>query len=87
MLALTRRLGESLIIGDDVKITVLNIYENQIGLCVNDSQCVFVNQQENTSIRDGIIVNVVKIDKAHVKLGIEVPAGETINKEDGYKND
>ena len=79
MLALTRRSGESLIIGDDVTVTVSNICESQINLCVNDSQCAFVNLQENISIRDGIIVNVVKIDKAQVKLGIEAPAGATIN--------
>ncbi len=87
MLALTRRSGESLIIGDDVKVTVSNICENQINLCVNDSQSAFVRLQENISIRDGIIVNVVKIDKAQVKLGIEAPAGVTIHKEEGDKND
>ncbi len=30
MLVLTRRSGESVVIGDDIKITVLNIGENQI---------------------------------------------------------
>jgi len=38
MLILARRQGESVIIGDDIKITVLNIGENQIKLRVNDKQ-------------------------------------------------
>ena len=87
MLVLTRRLGESLIIGNDIKITVSNICKNQINLCVNDSQCVIVNLQERISIRDGIIVKVVKTDKAQVKLGIEAPEGITINREEVYKKD
>ncbi len=85
MLVLTRRLDESLIIGDDIKITVLTIDKTQINLCVNDSQCVIVNLQESISIRDGITVKVVKTDKAQVKLGIEAPAGVTISREEVYK--
>ena len=87
MFVLTRRKCESLIIGDDIKIIVSNICKNQINLCVNDSQCVIVNLQESISIRDGIIVKVVKINKAQVKLGIEAPAGVTINREEVYKKD
>ena len=37
MLVLTKRQGESLRIGDDNKITVLNIDENSVELGVNDS--------------------------------------------------
>ncbi len=87
MLVLTRRLGESLIIGNDIKITVSNICKTQINLCVNDSQCVIVNLQESISIRDDIIVKVVKIDKAQVKLGIEAPEDVTINREEVYMKD
>ncbi len=87
MLVLTRRLGESLIIGNDIKIAVSNICKNQINLCVNDSQCVIVNLQESISIRDGITVKLVKTDKAQVKLDIEAPEDVTINREEVYKKD
>ncbi len=38
MLVLTRKAGEGLLIGDDTKITVLNIDTDQIKLGVNDSE-------------------------------------------------
>ena len=85
MHVLTRRLGESLIIGNDIKITVLNICKSQITLSVNDSQCVIVKLQESIPIRDGIIVKVVIIGKTRLKLGVEVPAGVTINREELYR--
>jgi len=87
MLVLTRRLDESLLIGDDIKITVLNIGKNQIKLGVNDSECVTIKLKENLSIRDGITVKLVKTDKSQVKLGIEAPGGVIINREEVYKKD
>ena len=87
MLVLTKRSDESLLIGDDIKITVSNICKNRINLCVNDSLCVIVNLQESISIRDGIIVKVVKTDKAQVKLGIEAPEDVTFNWEEVYRED
>lgn len=85
MLVLTRRLGESLIIGDDIKITVLNIGEDQTKLSVNDSEGMALDLQETTTIKDGITVTLVKIDKAQVKLGIEAPEDVTINREEVQK--
>ena len=85
MLVLARRKDESLRIGDDIKITVLNIGKKQIKLCVNESEGVTINLQESISIRDGIIVKLVKIDKTQVKLGIEAPEDITINREEVQK--
>ena len=42
MLILTRRQGESLRIGNDIKITVCIIYKTQIKLEINDSEVVTV---------------------------------------------
>ena len=42
MLILTRRQGESLRIGNDIKITVCVIYKTQIKLEINDSESVTV---------------------------------------------
>ena len=87
MLVLTRRKCESLIIGDDIKITVLNVDKNQIKLGVNDSEGATINQQESITIRDRITVKLVKIDKAQVKLGIDAPKDVTINREEVPKED
>ncbi len=73
MLVLTRRLEESLIIGDDIKITVLNIDKSHIRLGVNDSDGVIINLQESVSIRDDLKIKVVKIISNQVKLGIIAP--------------
>ena len=87
MLVLTRRQGESLRIGDDIKITVLIIYKTQIKLGVNDSEGLTINLQESIPIRNGITVKLVKTDKTQVKLGIEAPEDVTINREEVYKKD
>ena len=46
MLILTRRVGETLIIGDDVNITVLGIKGNQVRLGINAPKDVSVHREE-----------------------------------------
>jgi carbon storage regulator len=46
MLVLSRRLGETLIIGDDVKITVLGISGNQVRLGIAAPKDVSVHREE-----------------------------------------
>jgi carbon storage regulator len=46
MLILTRRVGESIIIGDDTAITVLNVKGNQVRLGVNAPKNVSVHREE-----------------------------------------
>lgn len=46
MLILTRKIGESLIIGDDVEITVLSVRGNQVKLGVNAPKEIAVHRQE-----------------------------------------
>ncbi len=46
MLILTRRVGESLMIGDDITITVLGIKGNQVRIGVNAPKDVAVHREE-----------------------------------------
>jgi carbon storage regulator len=46
MLILTRRVGESLMIGDDVTITVLGVKGNQVRVGVNAPKEVAVHREE-----------------------------------------
>jgi carbon storage regulator len=46
MLILTRRIGETLVIGDDVTVTVLAIKGNQVRIGVNAPMDVQVHREE-----------------------------------------
>lgn len=46
MLILTRRVGESVMIGDDVTITVLGVKGNQVRIGVNAPKEVAVHREE-----------------------------------------
>ena len=46
MLILTRRVGEMLMIGDDVTVTVLGVKGNQVRLGVNAPKSVAVHREE-----------------------------------------
>ncbi len=46
MLILTRRVGETLVIGDDVTVTVLGIKGNQVRIGVNAPKDVSVHREE-----------------------------------------
>ena len=67
MLILTRRIGESLKIGDDIRVTVLGVRGNQIRMGIHAPAEVPVHRQE---IYDRIHANV---DREIVKDGDESP--------------
>ena len=46
MLILTRRVNETLMVGDDVRVTVLGINGNQVRLGVNAPRHIPVHRQE-----------------------------------------
>ena len=46
MLVLTRRTGESLMIGDDIKLTIIGINGNQIRVGIEAPKSVSVHREE-----------------------------------------
>jgi carbon storage regulator len=46
MLILTRRVGETLMVGDDVTVTVLGVKDNQVRIGVNAPKEVAVHREE-----------------------------------------
>lgn len=46
MLILTRRVGETLMVGDDVTVTVLGVKGNQVRIGVNAPKDVSVHREE-----------------------------------------
>ena len=68
MLILTRRVGESVMIGDDVSITVLRVKGNQVRLGVNAPKSVSVQREEISE----------RIKREVAGVAGEVPARTTV---------
>jgi len=83
MLVLTRRGGESLLIGNDIRVTVLIIFEKRIKLLLKDSgsKVITCHLGATTPIRSDITIKVVDIDQQQVKLGIKAPEDMKIDRE------
>ena len=82
MLVLTRKQGESIKIGSNTEITVLNIDKEQVGLCINGSESITIGKWNSKVISDGIKISVEKINRNQVKLGIRAPESMKVDREE-----
>ena len=84
MLVLTRREGEGLLIGNDIRVTVLIIFEKRIKLQLKDleNKVITCRLGATTPIRGDITVKVVDIDQKQVKLGIEAPKDMKVDRDE-----
>ena len=74
MLILTRRVGETLMIGDDVTVTVLGVKGNQVRIGVNAPRDISVHREE--------IYERIKAEQLAEQEG-ESPDAEAAGKADG----
>jgi len=69
MLILTRRVGETLIIGDDVTVTVLGVKGNQVRIGVDAPKSISVHREE--------IYERIQREKEAQKQAAEKEGGDT----------
>jgi carbon storage regulator len=69
MLILTRRVGETVVIGDDVTVTVLGVKGNQVRLGVNAPREVAVHREE--------IFERIQRERADEEVNVPKVAGAT----------
>jgi carbon storage regulator len=64
MLILTRRVGESVVIGEDVTVTVLGVKGNQVRIGINAPKHVAVHREEIAErIKNGQGANSTGVDE------------------------
>ncbi len=74
------RLGECLLIDDNLELKVLDINKDQIKICINALKVITLYQNESTAISDKIKITVFKIILDQFNIAIEAPEGTTINR-------
>jgi carbon storage regulator CsrA len=69
MLILSRRVGESVVIGEDISITVLRVKGNQVRLGVNAPKSVAVQREEvSERIKPGVAATTAQLSEEAAKI-------------------
>ncbi len=74
-------LGECILIGDNLKVTVLDIDKDLIKLCVNALKVIIIYLQKSTSLGDEIKIKVLKIKLDKANIAINAPVEIIISRE------
>ncbi len=86
MLVLTRRIGETIIIGDDIEVTISGIKGNLIRVQTATPQLLILTRKVGESITIGqdIKVEVLSVKGMQVRLGIAAPRSIQVHREEIY---
>jgi len=96
LLILTRKLGESITIGDDIKVSILGVRGRQVRLGIDAPNNVVVHREEiyvkiqaenrkaSKSIK-GDLIGVVKMIKGKMSKGSDSKSGPVIDYKDADK--
>lgn len=87
MLILTRRIGESIIIGDNISLTVSGIKGDLVRITSATPKLLLVTKKVTQSITIGhdITVTILSIKGMQVRLGIDAPRSVSIHREEIYQ--
>jgi carbon storage regulator len=80
VLILTRRVGETLMIGDDVKVTVLEVKGNQVRIGITAPKNVSVHREEIYNRILGETTNVDSLSRENDELTGNIHKKPTITK-------
>ena len=84
MLILTRRVGETVMIGDDVTVTVLGVKGNQVRVGINAPKNVAVHREEiferiKREVQDGNGAAPAPATRATVRANGHAPSGVDVD--------
>lgn len=91
MLVLMRKKGESIVIGDDLKVCIKRLDDDGISLAIDSlkvvEEQVVVNRDVSQALVlfDEVTIHVLAINGRQVKLGINAPRSISVHREEIYK--
>ena len=90
MLIVTRKLGESIVIGD-VAVTVAVLAANSVELSLARTDgmpvaTVTVGESRFTDLVRGVQAVVLAVDRDKVRLGLQSPTGDRADPDEGYRD-